>query len=136
MPSPFDDVTSVVTRKALDGLTLRQRVTANNIANVDTPNFKGSAVNFEEELRKAVDQQGTFRMTITNAGHMTSSGSADPGPAVVTMRDTTMRNDGNNVDIDREMTKLADTNITYNALIQFMSKKLAGLRYIINDGRG
>ena len=45
------------------------------------------------------------------------------------------RNDGNNVDIDREMLELADTNVRYNALVQVMSTKMAGLRYAINDGR-
>ncbi|MCL5256735.1 MAG: flagellar basal body rod protein FlgB [Chloroflexi bacterium] len=136
MPSLINDPTSVVVSKALDGLALRQKVTANNIANVDTPNFKGSVVTFEDTLKKAVDQQGTLPMTITNAAHITGSGSADAGPAVVTMQNTTMRTDGNNVDIDREMSTLADTNITYNALLQFMSKKLDGLRSIITDGRG
>jgi flagellar basal-body rod protein FlgB len=45
------------------------------------------------------------------------------------------RNDGNNVDVDREMLELADTNLRFNALIQTMNAKLSGLRYAINDGR-
>ena len=39
------------------------------------------------------------------------------------------------MDVDREMLELADTNVRFNALIQVMSAKMAGLRYAINDGR-
>jgi flagellar basal-body rod protein FlgB len=40
---------------ALDGLALRQRVTADNIANADTPGFQASKVDFEDSLRTALD---------------------------------------------------------------------------------
>ena len=49
--------------------------------------------------------------------------------------DTGRRNDGNNVDIDREMLDLSDTNVRFNALIQVMGNKISNLRYVINDGR-
>lgn len=135
MPMLFDDVTSVVLRRTLDGLALRHKVTSNNIANVDTPNFKGSVVTFEDELRKATSRQDSFQVASTNSRHINRQGTLDLKPAVVTMRDSTMRRDGNNVDIDREMTKLAETTIAYNAVTQFVAKRLGMLRTIINEGR-
>jgi flagellar basal-body rod protein FlgB len=46
-----------------------------------------------------------------------------------------MRNDLNNVDIDRQMVELAETTISYNALTQLTSAKLALLKAAINGGR-
>ena len=45
----------------LDGLAMRQRATANNIANVDTPNYKAERVHFEAQLQRAL--QGDARAT-------------------------------------------------------------------------
>ena len=46
--------------------------------------------------------------------------------------EVTMRNDGNNVDIDAEMTRLAQTNVTYNAMADLMKRKMDGLRSVIS----
>jgi flagellar basal-body rod protein FlgB len=51
--SASDDVSAVLSM-ALDGLSLRQRVIADNIANIDTPNFIASSVDFESSLRSAI----------------------------------------------------------------------------------
>lgn len=124
-------------KTALEGLTARQRTIADNVANVDTPQFKASRVSFETALKQA-------RGTIDQPLRMFRVKDAVPGPgeapvevetAVTLESDTQRRNDGNNVDIDAEMLELADTNLRFNALIQVMSSKVQGLRYVINDGR-
>lgn len=50
----LDSVSSLALRSALDGLALRQRVTANNIANVNTPGFHAQRVAFEDALARSV----------------------------------------------------------------------------------
>ncbi len=50
----LDSVSSLALRSALDGLALRQRVTANNIANVNTPGFQAQRVSFEDSLARSV----------------------------------------------------------------------------------
>ncbi len=124
-------------KTALEGLVARQRSIADNVANVDTPNFKASRVSFETAMKQAV---GSVEQPLRMA--KVENGVAGPGdaptelePTVTLESDTGRRNDGNNVDVDREMLELADTNLRFNALIQVMSSKMAGLRYAINDGR-
>ena len=51
----LDDITSVTVHTALTGLAMRQRVTADNIANIETPGFLAGRVSFEDSLRDAVD---------------------------------------------------------------------------------
>jgi flagellar basal-body rod protein FlgB len=121
---------------ALDGLAVRQRVISSNVANIDTPGFKGAEVNFETRLKQALGRRDTLTMTTTDAGHLSADGlSMDEVVQVVPTNNTTLRNDGNNVDIDREMAKLAETSIAYDALSQLMASKLALWKTIINEVR-
>ena len=124
-------------KTALEGLTARQRTIADNVANVDTPEFKASRVSFETALKQV---QGTVdqplkMFKVDNAVAAPGEVPADMKPTVVQETDLGRRNDGNNVDIDREMLELSDTNVRFNAVIQSLSSKLSGLRYVINEGR-
>ena len=124
-------------KTALEGLVSRQRTIADNVANVDTPEFKASRVSFETALKQAAGTvEQPLRMSkVQNAVAGPGDAPADVKPTVTLESDTGRRNDGNNVDVDREMLELADTNVRFNALIQVMSSKMANLRYAINDGR-
>jgi flagellar basal-body rod protein FlgB len=122
---------------ALEGLTARQRTIADNVANVDTPEFKGSRVSFEAQLKKAIgtDDQPLRMFKVQNGVDSPGDAPADVKPTVIQETGTGRRNDGNNVDIDREMLDLSDTNVRFNGLIQVMSNKISNLRYVINDGK-
>ena len=122
---------------ALEGLTARQRTIADNVANVDTPEFKGSRVSFEAQLKKAIgsDDQPLRMFKVQNGVDSPGDAPSDVKPTVIQETGTGRRNDGNNVDIDREMLELSDTNVRFNALIQVMGSKLSNLKYVINDGR-
>lgn len=124
-------------KTALEGLVARQRTIADNVANVDTPEFKASRVSFETALKQSIGSiEQPLRMTkVENAVAGPGDAPADVKPTVTLEANLGRRNDGNNVDVDREMLELADTNVRFNALIQVMSSKIAGLRYAINDGR-
>ena len=124
-------------KTALEGLVSRQRTIADNVANVDTPEFKASRVSFETALKQAAGtvDEPLKMMKVQNAVAGPGDAPADVKPTVTLESDTGRRNDGNNVDVDREMLELADTNVRFNALIQVMSSKMANLRYAINDGR-
>ena len=124
-------------KTALEGLVSRQRTIADNVANVDTPEFKASRVSFETALKQAAGtvDEPLKMMKVQNAVAAPGDAPPDVKPTVTLESDTGRRNDGNNVDVDREMLELADTNVRFNALIQVMSSKMANLRYAINDGR-
>ena len=111
-------------RAALSGLAARQRKIANNVANVDTPNFKASEVRFEQALQSAISRHG---LSPSSQPALTAAATR------VTPVDTTAtRADGNNVDIDREMEMLGETTLTYSALSQAMSTRLSILRGVFS----
>jgi flagellar basal-body rod protein FlgB len=134
----FNDVGFRSLSGALDGLMARQRVTTNNIANVDTPGFKAQFVKFEDQLQLALktgDDAAGLPLTTTQAGHMPFS--LNPGSPLIQVshNQNDLRNDTNNVDIDLEMTSLAETNLRYQALTQLTANKLGLLKRIVRGGK-
>src|SRR5437660_6428871 len=111
-------------RAALSGLSARQRTIANNVANVDTPNFKASEVRFEDALQGALARRGAQAPDQTTLNAATSKTTPIDG--------TTSRADGNNVDIDREMELLGETQLSYSALTQVMSTRLGIMRSVVS----
>src|SRR5436309_12107020 len=87
---------------ALTGLTRRQQVGAENVANVDTPGFKSSSVPFEAQLQSALTRDH-FGLMVTNPAHINPDSVDLSNVRMATDRQTTNRNDGNNVDVEREM---------------------------------
>lgn len=118
-------------KKGLDASSLRSKVTSNNIANINTKGYKQYSVSFEENLK---DSMSDIDLKNTNKKHIDNA--AAYGDIKVN-RDTSssMREDGNNVDIDNEMTNQAANAIMYNALITQVNARLSMERYVINEGR-
>lgn len=130
--------TEGVLSQALDAVALRQRVTADNIANVDTPGFKRTRVEFEALLSKYISPAKTrgVRLTTTNAKHFSlHTTSAIPRPQVYREVQTSLRNDGNNVDIEVEMAATLQNEIQYAALSQQLARRYAMLRTAVREGR-
>lgn len=119
---------------ALDAAWLRNNVITNNISNVDTPNFKASKVEFENVLMNAMDKSAAT-MKRTNEKHMLAGGKSDLSPIVVQDSSSTMRMDGNNVDIEKEQTSLAENAIYYNTILQKLGEEYSRLRYAIGEGK-
>ncbi|WP_018750908.1 flagellar basal body rod protein FlgB [Paenibacillus sanguinis] len=108
---------------AVQAANLRQGVISNNIANVDTPYFKRSNVAFENMLQAEMkDGVPDLQGKRTNSRHFVI-GPTDgvPEPLVTTDENTVMNNNLNNVDIDSEMTQLANNQLRYNAYIEQMN---------------
>lgn len=134
----FDTKSMQVYERALDAANLRHKVLANNIANIDTPNFKRSDISFETALQAYLnDSSGSIRGTITHPRHIPIG--IQPfdqiQPKIIVEESTAVNNNGNNVDIDSEMTQLAVNQIKYNALIQQLNGHIAKLRTAIQGGR-
>jgi flagellar basal-body rod protein FlgB len=129
MPDPTSNVsfsgTDSYLRAAMSGLAARQRAIANNVANVDTPNFKATEVRFEDALKSALSRN--------KPGAAVNQSALNSAAARMTVVDTTStRADGNNVDVDREMEMLGEANLNYSALTQVMSTRLGILRNVIS----
>lgn len=115
MSFAVSDAVSGVLRSALDGVSLRQRVTADNIANLDTPNFRATSVDFESSLRSAIASggfsDGTARVTASS-----------------TPTNTPVGENGNNVDLRKESLAAMQSQYQYQLLTRAYSDRLGLIR--------
>jgi len=133
----------------LDGAKKRQEAISNNIANVDTPDYKRKDVDFLSVLKKEKaandNNQNSFsvsqptrpnrpEMTMTNNKHLNSLRTKQSEFSFNTEKNTKYRNDKNNVDIDTEMAEMAKTNLYYRTLAQRISSKFSSLNDVISKG--
>ena len=106
------DVTSSALHSALSGLAQRQRVTADNIANLQTPGFLAGRVDFESSLRGAMRNGDTPQI---NGG--------------TTMRSLEPTNtNGNNVNLDMETVSATETGLRYQLALNALDGKYDTLR--------
>lgn len=98
-------------KMGLDATELRSRVIANNIANINTAGYKRKYVTFEETLT------GELK---------------DAKIEVKTEKNTSMREDGNNVDLENEKVNQAATTLEYNALISLTNTKISMAKSVIS----
>lgn len=123
-------------KQGLDVAALRQRTIAHNIANLNTPRFKRSYVSFEENLRKAQEQDKRLEISATHARHFKTPAPGPPAaPAVKVDESTTRRIDGNNVDMEKEMLGMVTNQLRYNALARQTSDRLNMWEYVVHQGR-
>lgn len=132
MVQKIDETTYMILKSSLDASSERGRVIAHNIANVNTKGFKASRVVFEDKLKEIL-QNDNIGLRVTHEGHI-SDGSTIPDLNYDVERDktTSMRLDGNNVDIDKEMASLAENTILYNALVNQANSRISMRRYVIS----
>ncbi len=110
-------------KRGLDVSLLRYDVTANNIANADTPNFKRSTVSFEAELKRLMDlekQKPPFEGALMyDRSHemFKARTSGEVTPRVTLDYLTTSKNNGNNVDMEEEVMTATNTQLLYQAML-------------------
>jgi flagellar basal-body rod protein FlgB len=109
----LESVTSAALNSALDGLALRQRTIANNIANINTPNYHAKRVLFEDALAKSVD---------AGNGHVTASVARSLEPTQL---------NGNNVNLDTETLSNIDTVLRYQFASQAAGNEFSAMRAAI-----
>lgn len=103
-----------------------------NIANIDTPNYKAKNVSFKDTLQNV--QQNSITAYQTNDLHINfKSKSSQSG--VSNYSNFRYRQDGNGVDMDKEQADLAANQIYYNALIDRLNGKFGTLQNVIKGGR-
>jgi len=117
-------------KKGLNASSLRSKVTANNIANINTKGYKKSFVTFEETLKTNMNNMA---MKTTDRKHI-QEGSSFGDIKVQQDKSSSMRQDGNNVDIDMEMANQAANNLMYNALVTQANIKISMEKCVI-DGK-
>ena len=121
--------------RGLAAANLRQEVISNNIANVNTPNFKKSDVVFEELLAKEIgmDDSGRLPLVRTHDRHLPVGMIGGAKASIQEDDTTTMRVDNNNVDIDIEMASLAKNQLYYNAMATELGGYVNKLKNVITS---
>ncbi len=114
--------------KAADASWLRNEAISNNIANVDTPNYKRQDVAFESELKKALgyNRYQTMDSKVDNVK------TSRLNPQVYTdYSDYSYRLDGNNVDIENENVMLAENQLKYQGLLTSINQEFTNLQSVM-----
>ncbi|GEN86506.1 flagellar basal body rod protein FlgB [Oceanobacillus sp. FSL W8-0428] len=104
---------------------------SNNISNADTPNYKAEKVSFRSALE---NELGALQAKKTNERHLSFNDGENKAFRIVKDSSTTYNHNGNNVDIDKEMSELAKNQIYYNSLIDRMNGKFSSLQSVIRGG--
>lgn len=126
MSDLFSDLSMTSLVKSMDGLSVRHKVIANNIANVNTPGFIRSEVSFTDQLKKALtmkDPENSLKR-INDINIDTQQDYLSP-----------TRSDGNNVSIDKEMTDMSKNTLEYETLTKLLNMKFSLLQTAISEGK-
>lgn len=118
--------------RGLDFSATKGKVISQNIANIDTPNYKAKNVSFKEVFAGA--KANTLQAYRTDARHIDFTTNASH-PGVSHYSNLRYRQDGNGVDMDKEQADLAANQIYYNALIDRLNGKFNTLQNVIKGGR-
>lgn len=140
----FDKIRDIASiyHPALDGLSARQRAISNNLANADTPGYKAQDVAFETRLQQKIQQrQGQQLATVhpeasaaaPNPRHL-PLGLPEDRPYTLSQLPGSMKNDGNGVDLEQEMTRMSQAQLSYTTVSQLLTGAYSGLKYVISEG--
>lgn len=113
----MNDITLDALHSALRGLATRQRVIADNVANLETPGFLAGRVDFESALRDAISGGDAAAVRPTTERSLAPTGV-----------------NGNNVSLDVETLASIDTNLRYQLTVEAVNAKLGLLRTAIKGG--
>jgi flagellar basal-body rod protein FlgB len=94
-------------------VSARQKLVASNIANADTPGYQTKDVDFENELQSQM---------------------LGAKPNVIEVSGLKNKNDGNNVDVDREARLLAENALRFSVASNLAHSEISTIRTAIQEG--
>ncbi len=131
------DKTLDALKAAIDFREMRQEIITSNIANAETPGFKAKRLEFEDALARALDVDGQQALKTEDEAHydVGSGGFKNLEPEIINDPNGVVSEDGNTVNREDEMSRMAENKIMYDALVQLVNKKLALKKYAIESER-
>ncbi len=135
MSKPFQIVDTTLLEKSLDAASVRQRVTAANIANINTEGYTAKTVAFENQLRSVMAAEdgddGFCTVSMDPEFDLDGVGGATKASLSAQVEST-----GRKVDINTEMANQAKSQIMYQALTRKVSGIYGSLKWVVeNSGR-
>ena len=95
-------------------LSVREHLVASNIANADTPGYKTKDIDFQADFQSALEAAS---------------------PPVIEVEGLKIKNDGNNVNLDRESRMLGETNLRFNIASQLVRSEIRTIKNAIDEGK-
>ena len=131
----FRDTISLLER-SLNLRSLQHRVLASNIANMDTPNYKAVELAVAEEMSGKQGSASGIQLVQTQHGHLPLKHNPSDRVKLKTARppEFSLRGDGNTVDLDGTMGRMAENTLLYKTAAQIISQKFSGLKKAIRGG--
>ena len=123
------DATYDLIKSGIAASNVRAKTIANNMANINTKDYKRFNVVFEENLKNGGSSH--LELKRTNAAHFASGNSESNNISVEQDKSTSMKSDGNNVDLDIEKVNQAANTLKYNALITNINNKFNNLKTVM-----
>ncbi|MFC0014342.1 MULTISPECIES: flagellar basal body rod protein FlgB [Allobacillus] len=117
--------------QGLDYASTKNKVIANNIANVDTPNYKAKKVSFHSQLEQEQSKLETLR---THPKHIPFNRQSST-IKITQNQNHTYNHNGNSVDLDKEMAELSKNQLYYEALTERINGKFNSIRTVLGGGR-
>ncbi|WP_174735001.1 flagellar basal body rod protein FlgB [Mesobacillus harenae] len=118
---------------ALNYSSLKQKVISQNIANVDTPNYKAKDASFKASFDEALGR--SLSANRTDLRHIEFKQHPVSQARITSQNNVQYNHNGNSVDLDKEMTDLAENQIYHNAVIERISGKFNSLQSVIRGGK-
>ncbi len=112
---------------ALQVQSRRMEVLANNLANVDTPNYKARDLDFKAALAQAGSADASLKLTVTNAQHAAGNTQSVAGTQLKYRVPLGPSLDGNTVDAQQEQAAFAENTVRYQATLTFLSARFKSL---------
>lgn len=136
MSDLFDKTTNALA-SSMRMRQLRNNITSSNIANAETPGYHAKKMDFEEALARSLDMDGANSLSTSSGDHFAVGGVsvAKTRPDIYENPEGAVNNDGNTVDLEKEMSALSENAIMYKTALQLINKKMAALKYAAGDGR-
>ena len=125
--------------RALDVTTVRRQVIANNLANANVPNFKRTIVNFESELKKALNtgkQKPALELTLNNPRHIPNWRERDYRDVQIRRvldYTSTYNNNGNNVDPEQEFMNATENQMAYLMFAQAVDHEYGQINQVLRN---
>lgn len=123
---------------SLDHRLKRSEVIAGNIANAETPGFRSLGYDFEDQLASLAHMDRSVPLKVNDDQHFRNNFTRSDGnidPDVYIKPTESVPEDGNTVDVDKEMVSMADNQILYRTAVEIINRKIGTIKYAINGGR-
>jgi flagellar basal-body rod protein FlgB len=123
---------------ALDQRVQKANVISANVANAETPGYRALGYDFEEQLQSLSHLDQKLQLNVASPKHLRNAFTEADGkikPDVFVRPTESVGEDGNTVDVDKEMVDMAQNQLLYRSSVELLNRKVGVLKYAINGGR-